>query len=143
MHIVTAASPLSRSSRRAAVFVSPTVPANISGALRNAKTISYGEGSDGNSLGSSTPWCQLYIAPSEFVTPPAKTYPIVGLSYWLFYGNNNGVHLADKKTLIRYISSTAPGGYLPTLEYTPLASSVHTAIRKALNGTASQTGCIK
>ena len=47
-----------------------------------------GMGSDGTSLGSSTPNCQLYIPPSAFVKAPSGDYPIVGLSYWLFYGKN-------------------------------------------------------
>ncbi|MGA9272829.1 MAG: substrate-binding domain-containing protein [Candidatus Cybelea sp.] len=126
-----------------AVFVSPTNQTAVANALKNAKTITFGEGSDGVSLGSSTPWCQLYINPSEFVKPPAKAYPIVGITYWLFYGKNNGVHLADKKKLIKYITSTAPNGYLPALEYTPFTSSVHAAVRKALGGTATQATCVK
>ncbi len=61
-----------------------------------ASNIIYGEGSDGNPLGSTTPWCQLYVDPSKFSTPPKASYPIVGISYWLFYGQNNGIHVADK-----------------------------------------------
>ena len=53
--------------------------------------ITYGEGSDEVPLGTSTPWCILYVDPSNFISPPAKTYPIVGISYMLFYGQNNGV----------------------------------------------------
>jgi ABC-type phosphate transport system substrate-binding protein len=125
------------------VFVNPTDANAVAGALRNAAKISYGEGSDGISLGSTTPWCQLYIDPSEFVTPPAKKYPIVGISYWLFYGNNNGIHVPDKKTLVKYISSSATRAYLPGLEYTALTTSVETAVRKALKGSAKQTVCLK
>ena len=47
--------------------------------------ITYGEGSDEVPLGTSTPWCILYVDPSNFISPPAKTYPIVGISYMLFY----------------------------------------------------------
>jgi len=126
-----------------AVFVSPTNTTAVANALKNAHTITFGEGSDGISLGSSTPWCQLYINPSEFVKPPAKAYPIVGLSYWLFYGNNNGVHVPDKKKLINYVTSTPANGLLTPIEYTPLASSVHMAIKTALKGTASQSACLE
>jgi hypothetical protein len=59
-------------------------------------------------------------------------------------GNNNGVHLADKKELIKYITSMAPNSYLPALEDTPFTSSVHTAIRKGLGGgSATQGTCVK
>jgi ABC-type phosphate transport system substrate-binding protein len=125
------------------VFVSPTSASAVAMALKKAKAIHFGEGSDGNSLGSSTPWCQLYIDPSEFVNPPAKAYPIVGLSYWLFYGNNNGVHVPDKKTLINYIASKAANKLLSPLEYTPLGTSVHTAITTALKGTHAHTACLR
>jgi hypothetical protein len=56
---------------------------------------------------------------------------------------NHGFHIADKKTLVRYISSTASNAVLAPLEYTPLATSVHTAIRTALNGAGSHTACMQ
>lgn len=124
-------------------WVNPTNKSAVAGALSGATTITYGGGSDGNSLGSTTPWCQLYIDPSTFVSPPAGDYPMVGLSYWLFYGNNHKIHLANKSRLIKYIASSAANKLLVPLEYTPLANKVHTAILTALNGTASQTGCLK
>jgi phosphate transport system substrate-binding protein len=125
------------------VFVSPTNQGEVVAALKNATKISYGEGSDGNPLGSSTPWCQLYIAPSEFVKPPAKAYPIVGLSYWLYYGNNNGIHVADKTKLITFVTSSTASTLISKLEYAPLASSVHTAITTALKGSGSHSACLK
>jgi phosphate transport system substrate-binding protein len=125
------------------VFVSPTSAKAVATALKRAKTIDFGEGSDGIALGSTTPWCQLYIDPSEFVNPPAKAYPIVGLSYWLFYGNNNGIHVADKKTLISYIASKAANRLLSPLEYTPLGTSVHDAIKTALKGNNKHPACLK
>jgi ABC-type phosphate transport system substrate-binding protein len=125
------------------VFVSATDKASVAGALKNAKTITYGMGSDGTTLGSSTPWCQLYLNPSQFVKPPAKTYPIVGLSYWLFYGKNNSIHVPDKKTLITFVSSTKANSLLGPLEYTPLSTSIHDAIRTALAGTKSHAACLK
>ena len=119
-------------------FVSPTNPIAVANALHNVTgaTIQYGGGSDGNSLGSSTPWCQLYIPPSVFVSPNVtKAYPIVGLSYWLFYGNNNGIHLTDKKKLIQYIANTsAVASVLAPLEYTPLSTAIGKRIVGALNG---------
>lgn len=125
------------------VFVSPTSKTAVASALSNATTITYGGGSDGNPLGSTTPYCQLYINPTHFVTPPAKAYPIVGLSYWLFYGQNNGIHVAEKKDLVYYISGTKANSLLAPLEYTPLANSVHKAIRNALAGSAGHKSCLQ
>jgi hypothetical protein len=62
---------------------------------------------------------------------------------WLFYGNNNGVHVPDKKKLINTVTSTPANGLLTPIEYTPLASSVHMAIKIALKGTASQSACLE
>jgi ABC-type phosphate transport system substrate-binding protein len=125
------------------IFVCPTNKKAVADALSKATTIDYGVGSDGNPLGSSTPWCQLYIAPTTFVTPPKKTYPMVGLSYWLFYGNNNGIHLSEKKTLIEYLVSKPAGNLLSPLEYTPLSKGVHKAILNAMSGHGSQTACLQ
>ena len=112
--------------------MSPTNKAAVAGALKKvtAANITYGGGSDGNPLGSTTPWCQLYVDPKHFVSPPAKTYPIVGLSYWLFYGQNNGIHLADKKTLINFLVSKKANKLVSNLEYAALSDSIHDAIRK-------------
>ena len=120
-------------------FVDPTNKTAVTLALKKVtKTnIAWGMGSDGNSLGSSTPWCQLYIDPSKWNYPhqSAGAYPIVGVSYLLFYGNNNGIHVSDKTKLINFITSTAAGSLLKKLEYIPLAGSIHTAILASLNGT--------
>jgi ABC-type phosphate transport system substrate-binding protein len=124
-------------------FVNPTNKLAVTNGLKNAHTITFGMGSDSISLGSSTPWCQLYIDPSQFVKPPALAYPIVGLSYWLFYGNNNGVHVPDKKKLITFITTTKANKLLVPLEYSPLAGSVHTAILTALKGSGSHAACLK
>ena len=51
-------------------FVCPTNKNAIVNALAKATKITYGGGADGNPLGSSTPKCQLYIAPTTFVDPP-------------------------------------------------------------------------
>jgi len=124
-------------------FVSPTNSKAVAKALSKVTTIAYGQGSDGNPLGSSTPWCQLYIPPTEFVKTPKKSYPIVGLSYWLFYGQNNGVHVSDKKKLIAYIASTEADALLGPLEYSPLSKKIHTAVLNALNGSGSHTACLQ
>lgn len=132
--------------KKGAVFVNPVLKASITKAFANvnASSIVYGGGSDGNPLNSTTPWCQLYIPPTAFVTPPAKSYPIVAINYLLFYGNNNGIHLPDKKTLINFVESSAANTLEAKLEYTPLASSIETAVINALNGNGgSQTPCLQ
>jgi ABC-type phosphate transport system substrate-binding protein len=129
-----------------AIMVNPTNKSAVAKALAGvtSSAIDYGVGSDGNSLGSTTPWCQLYIPLSNVATPPNKTYPIVGFSYWLFYGNNNGVHLSDKKKLINFLVSSSASTIISKLEYAPLSSSVHTAITNALNGNGgSQPACLQ
>jgi phosphate transport system substrate-binding protein len=64
------------------VFVDPTDKKAVANAFKrvSAQSITYGEGSDGQPLGTSRPECILYIDPSHIVTPPHKAYPIVGLS---------------------------------------------------------------
>ena len=129
------------------IFVNPLSHTALVNALKKVtgSAITYGGGSDGNSLGSSTPWCQLYIDPKNFLTPPAKSYPIVAVAYALFYGQNNGVHLADKTTLIKYVVSSAANKLVAKFEYTPLSSSVETAVLNALNGqpSKSQAACLQ
>jgi ABC-type phosphate transport system substrate-binding protein len=127
-------------------FVDPTNAAAVAKSLSAVKgsSITYGGGSDGSPLQSSTPNCQLYISPSVFVTPTnAKAYPIVGLSYWLFYGTNLGVHTADKTTLVKYIASNAANSVLSHYEYTPLVTGVHNQILKALNGHGRVASCLQ
>jgi ABC-type phosphate transport system substrate-binding protein len=129
-----------------AIFVDPTNKAKLDKAFAKvtASNISYGGGSDGNPLGSSTPWCQLYIPASFYVSPPKGSYPIVDISYLLFYGQNNGVHLADKTKLIKFLESSAANKIINKLEYTPLSSSVQTAVTSALNGNSgSQPACLQ
>jgi ABC-type phosphate transport system substrate-binding protein len=129
------------SNNKGAIFVSPLVQANITKALAKvtASAIDYGEGSDEQPLGTSAPWCILYVDPSHFVSPPVKTYPIVAFSYWLFYGQNNGVHVADKTTLIKYLT-TSSNKLVGKLEYAPLSTSIHKAL--AGNG-ESQPACLQ
>ncbi|MGA8476137.1 MAG: substrate-binding domain-containing protein [Candidatus Cybelea sp.] len=126
-------------------FVSPTSKRAVKKALAKitGASITYGGGSDGNPLGSTTPWCQLYIDPSKYDSPPKKTYPLVGPTYLLFYGQNNGVHLSDKQTLIKFLMSAAATKIVGKLEYSPFNSSVQTAVLNALNGSGSHSACLQ
>jgi len=127
-------------------FGNPTNHNDLVHAFANvtASDIDYGVGSDGNSLNSSTPWCQLYIPNSAFVTPTtANSYPIVGISYLLFYGQNNGLHTADKKTLITFVEGSAAAKIEKGYEYTALNSSIETAVLNALAGNSSQAACLQ
>jgi ABC-type phosphate transport system substrate-binding protein len=128
-----------------ALFVDPTDKVAVANALKKvtAQSITYGEGSDGVPLGTSRPECVLYIDPSHFVTPPNRAYPIVGLSYFLFYGQNNGVHVADKKALITFMESAQANKIVKKLEYTALNASVQNAVLTALNGSGSKSACLQ
>jgi ABC-type phosphate transport system substrate-binding protein len=130
-------------------FVSPTNQNAVAQALKKASAakIQFGQGADGVSLGSSTPNCQLYIPPAAFVDPPTGAYPIVGLSYFLFYGKDQtrsgSNHFTDLKALIQYVDSNAWNNALPSLEYTPLPASTQKKIQKALAGTHATPACLK
>ncbi|HEY6327575.1 MAG TPA: substrate-binding domain-containing protein [Candidatus Cybelea sp.] len=130
-----------------AIFTDPKNRKQVQGALKKVtgRSITFGEGSDGQPLGTSAPWCVLYIDPKNFVSPPSNTYPIVGISYWLFYGQNNGIHVSDKKTLINWLAtSKAAGKIVNKLEYISVPLSVHQAITSALNGNGgSQPACLQ
>lgn len=128
-----------------ALFIDPTNKAKLDKAFAKvtASNITYGGGSDGTPLGSTTPWCQLYIPTSYYVNPPKGAYPIVDVSYLLFYGQNNGTHVSDKTTLIKFLESPAANKIINKLEYTPLSSSVENAVITALNGSASQPACLQ
>jgi ABC-type phosphate transport system substrate-binding protein len=127
--------------------VSPTNQAAVAAALAGATAskIQYGMGSDGISLGSSTPYCQVFMPPTAFVNPPAGAYPIVGLSYWLFYGKHqvrSGVHhYNDLKGLIKYLESNAGVALLAPIEYSPLPASTRKAVGAAFKGNTSQKPC--
>lgn len=128
------------------IWVVPTDKTTLKAALGKvtAANIQYGEGNDGNPLGSSTPWCQLFIPTNLYVAPPKKTYPIVGISYLLFYGQNNGVHLSDKTALIKYLVSSQSNKVVGQTEYVPLSTSLETAVLNALNGNGgSQAPCLQ
>jgi ABC-type phosphate transport system substrate-binding protein len=129
-----------------AIFVDPSDRTTVVKAFAkiSAADITYGGGSDGNPLQSTTPWCQLYIPSSYYVSPPKSAYPIVDVSYLLFYGNNNGVHLPDKTTLIKFLESSAANKIVDKLEYAPFSSSVENAVISALNGNGgSEPACLQ
>jgi ABC-type phosphate transport system substrate-binding protein len=129
-----------------AIFADPTNKKEVAAAFKKvtAGSITYGEGSDGQPLGTSAPWCILYIDPSNFVSPPKSAYPIVGLSYFLFYGLNNGQHLSDKQALIKFMVSSQANSIVKKLEYVGLPSGVHNAVLTALNGQgSSQPSCLQ
>ena len=121
-------------------FASPTDQNLVAGSLKKATAskIQYGEGGDGMALGSSSPQCQLYIPPSAFDQAPGGDYPIVGLSYFLFYTQNNTrngkSHLTDIENLITYLDSNAWNNDLPALEYTPLPASTQKKVQQAAFG---------
>jgi phosphate transport system substrate-binding protein len=127
------------------IFVNPTTKAAVTAALKKvvAKNITFGGGSDGQPLGTSAPQCVLYVDPSNFVTPAAKAYPIVGISYFLFYGNNNGVHVSDKIALIKFMESAQANKIVKKLEYTSLSSSIQKAVLSALNGSSKKAACLQ
>jgi ABC-type phosphate transport system substrate-binding protein len=124
------------------IFVNPTKKVTLVKAFAKvtAANITYGGGSDGSPLGSSTPWCQLYVPASYYVNPPKGSYPIVDVSYLLFYGNNNGVHVSDKQKLITFLESAAANKIENKLEYTSLSPSIETAVTNALNGVGGGSG---
>jgi phosphate transport system substrate-binding protein len=128
-----------------AIFVNPQSKPAVAAALKKvvAKNITYGGGSDGQPLGTSAPKCVLYVDPKNFVTPPSKAYPIVGISYFLFYGNNNGVHVSDKQALIKFMVSKQANNIVKKLEYTPLSPSIQKAVLTALNGQGKQAACLQ
>lgn len=130
-------------------FVSPTNPSGVAKGLAKvtASKIIFGEGADGVTLGSSTPNCQLYVPPSVFVNPPKGAYPIIGLSYFLFYGKNqtrNGAnHFTDLKNLITYLDSMTWSSALPALEYSPLPALTRGKIKKSLSGQGKTPACFQ
>jgi len=110
----------------------------------NASSITYGEGSDLNPLGTTSPWCILFINPSNYVTPPAKAWPVVDVTYMLFYGQNNGVHVSDKTKLINFLESKSARTIVNKLRYAVLSTSIQTAVLNALNGNGgSQPACLQ
>jgi ABC-type phosphate transport system substrate-binding protein len=126
-------------------WVDPTDKKAVTASLKKvtAANIQYGEGSDSVPLGTSRPECVLYIDPKLFENPPARSYPIVGVSYLLFYGQNNGVHTSDKIKLIKFLESNKGTNVLKKLEYSPLAKSVQAAAVSALVGSGSHAACVQ
>jgi ABC-type phosphate transport system substrate-binding protein len=132
--------------KKKAIFVNPEDKSAVIRAFNRitAADINYGEGSDEEPLGTSAPWCVLYIDPKYFVSPPAHAYPIAAVSYLLFYGQNNGVHTADKIALIKFLESKQANNMVSKFEYTALSSTIETASLNALNGNGgSQPACVQ
>ena len=121
------------------VFVDPTIAANTNATFANlsAASIQHGMGSDGIPLGSSRPDCQLYLDPSVWNDPIVRgragndAYPIMAVSYLLFYGNNNNVHIVSKKKIIAYMVGGKAQAIWGNLEYTPLSKSILSAAKAA------------
>lgn len=120
------------------IWSDPTSKTDTNAALHilSASSITHGEGSDGVPLGTSAPQCVLYISPALFTNPAANgagknAYPINAVSYFLFYGNNNGVKLTNKQKLISYMVSTPAKTIEASEEYTPLPSGIIGAVKTA------------
>jgi phosphate transport system substrate-binding protein len=129
-------------------FSDPTVAKNVAVALSKVQLndVTFGMGADLLPLATSRPECVFFVNPSVYDNPPeAHAYPLVGLSYLMFYGNNNGVHVADKVKLINYIMSPAGNTVLGNLEYTPIAKGLQNGVLAATNGTGAYAGkpCIQ
>ena len=127
-------------------FADPTVAANVKAALQNvtSTSVTLGGGSDNINLGSvgdTRTDCILFVNPSNFANPTiGGAYPIVGVSYLLFYGKNNGVHITDKKKLVNFINSSTGNIITSSFEYTSLSSSLQNLVLAAANGTGSYSG---
>ena len=122
-------------------FADPTNHASIAATANDipAHLIQYGVGADGPPLaGDTRPDCAFFINPATaFAKTPVQGYPLMAIDYMLFYGNNNGVHTADKKTLVEYLISAKAAKIINSMEYTTLDQSVNTAVSDAIHGTGS------
>lgn len=124
-------------------FIDPTVAKNVETALSQVQLgqVTFGGGSDGLPLGTSRPSCVYYIDPKHFSNPPEKNaYPIVGVSYMLFFGNSNGLHTSDRLKLVNYMTSAAANTVVSNLEYTALSKGLQKSIASAANGTGVFAG---
>ncbi|HTU82218.1 MAG TPA: substrate-binding domain-containing protein [Candidatus Acidoferrales bacterium] len=107
-----------------------------------ARDITYGGSGDvpSETIPTTRPDCIIFVNPDHFQKQPAGAYPIVAISYLLFYQKNNA-HYADDKTIVNYVTgaktTASETAYQATLKlgYFPLSKSLHTAIQNALNGT--------
>lgn len=123
------------------IWSDPTLKKDTNAALSilTGSSITKGEGSDGVPLVTSAPQCVLYINPAIFTNPvgngaPTYAYPINAVSYMLFYGNNNGVHLTNKLKLINYMTGTSARSIETKLEYTALPTGITSAVSSAASG---------
>jgi ABC-type phosphate transport system substrate-binding protein len=131
---------------KAGNWIDPEVAVGVKNALANAG-VTFAVGSDNKKIDHDTaPLCFMYVNPAGFANPtPSNAYPIVGVSYLMFYGNNHGVHIADKLKLINYMVSAAANTVVGGLEYSPLASTIQARVQAAVSGTGAYAGkpCIK
>ena len=122
-------------------FADPTNHATIALAMNDlrANAIQYGMGADNLPLsGDTRPDCAFYINPDkQLVKTPFQAYPIMAINYMMFYGNNNGVHTNDKKTLISYMLSAPASAIINKMEYAPVSTSIQTAVHDAFHGVGS------
>ena len=134
------------------VFADPTVAANVGAAFAgiSSTSIQLGQGSDGLPLATSRPECILYLDPSKWNTPivhahdAQSTYPIVAVSYLLFYGNNNGARTVQKHKLIAYLTQSKAQKIIGNLEYAPLASSIlKDTFSSAFGSNAGKGPCVQ
>lgn len=125
------------------IFVDPTNKTHLVGALKNVTggSIKYGQCDDLVSCGSSAPNCILFVPPNAFVSPSSGNYPIVGLSYLLFYAKNNA-HFTDDKKLVTYMVSKGASTIINSLEYASLPSGLHSAITTALKSGNGGSPCL-
>jgi ABC-type phosphate transport system substrate-binding protein len=124
-------------------FGDPTNVKDVANALRSIglASITQGEGSDFLPLATSRPDCILFINPSHFANPPTPhSYPIVGISYLLFYGNSNGVHTADRQKLVTFLTSSAANAIVNKLEYQSLKPAIQNVVYEAATGTGTYAG---
>lgn len=139
-----------RTEKHQPVFSDPTVPANVLATFSTitASSIEYGQGSDGLPLATSKPNCILYLNPTSWIDPVLKgkdgkdAYPIVAVSYLLFYGQNNGVHFPQKKELIDFLTHSRAQKIITGLEYASLSPSILSADYDAAVGKHGKSACI-
>lgn len=123
-------------------FADPTLKSNVTAALAGTSITLGGSGdSPSMPLGSSRPECILYIDPSTFTNPTAaNAYPIVGLSYLLFYGQGNGAtgtgNLGDLQKLETYLAGAHTGGSPYGNEYAYLPAAIRNTVKAAALGTS-------
>lgn len=141
---------LGTSKNKTTGFADPTNSNTTKNSMKvvSSADITYGGGSDGVPLATSRPECILYIDPSKFTNPiangaPNASYPIMAVSYLLFYQHQNGLHYAQKNSFISQIYGSKALAIESSMEYTPLNSGVITAGLNAKNGSGGNPACLQ